>query len=72
MAILIKCDQCGKVEQFPWYYLDRNRPWYDWLRLHDSRTGDHGEDFDLCSDACLAAWSKKRARPAKAGWPDQD
>ena len=55
MATLLRCDQCGKTEAIR--TPDRNRPRWSWYRLHCWQRGDHGEDRDFCSSACLDAYT---------------
>jgi hypothetical protein len=54
MAMMIRCEQCGRTEDV--HTADRNRPHWPWYRVHDPCVGD-GRDFDLCSKACLIGWA---------------
>lgn len=63
MAYVTRCDQCGKLDDMPMTPRigdDRNRIRWPWLRVSDRGEGD-GYEYDFCSPACMATWSRRLA-----------
>ena len=52
MARQTVCDQCGRPQP-------RDESWWALSRLSFT-AGQESGSFDLCSDACLAAWAAAR------------